>query len=245
MHIQGRWHQIFGAQGGKLLSTQTDCNAFGLSTRSGLIMFDAGSGSDPDAQQRALVSAGFGAGPLHLFLTHGHADHSGGAAALVSAYGTRLDAGDLTAKWLAAGDEERISLTVARRAGIYPPAYRYRPAVADRLVEHGVPIRIDDVLITPIATPGHSADHFSYLVSVDGEAVLVGGDALFEGGTVVLQDTWDCSVSDSCRSIRRLSTMAFDTLLPGHGPWVTDTANCTVALAMQRIERLLPPLNFL
>lgn len=245
MQISDRWHQIFGTLDGLQLSAAGDCNAFGLWAPSGLILFDAGAGGDLEAQRRALTVAGFGQGPAHLLLTHGHADHSGGAAALVEAYHTRLYAGALTADWLSTGDETKISLPSARRAGIYATQYQYRPAATDTIIHDLAAIRIDDVTITPLATPGHSADHFSYLVQVDGDLpMLVAGDAVFANGTIVLQDTWDCSVADSCQSIRRLATIEFDALLPGHGPFLPERGRTAVETAMARIERLLPPLNF-
>jgi glyoxylase-like metal-dependent hydrolase (beta-lactamase superfamily II) len=245
MRLAGRWHQIFGAHDGALLSTGGDCSAFGLETDEGLVLFDAGTGLDAADQPRALAAAGFPEGPRHLLLTHGHADHAGGAALLVARYRTTLHAPPLTAQWLAAADEAKISLSVARRAGIYPPDYVLRPATADRIVAAGAAFHIGGAGILPVATPGHSADHFSYLVRSDGHSVLVGGDALFAGGTIVLQDTWDSSVSDSCATIRRLATLAFESFLPGHGPAVLGDAPSHLALAMARVDRLLPPLNFL
>lgn len=245
MLLFGRWHQVLGAQAGEILSGPQDCNAFGLETEGGLVLFDAGAGFDQLAAQRALAEAGYRQGPSHLFLTHAHADHSGGAASLVSSYGTLLHAGALTAEWLASGDEDKISLPSAKAAGIYPAAFRLPLARADLIVRPGIAVRIADVVITPLATPGHSADHLSYLVHVDGSSVLVGGDAIFADGSVVLQDTWDCSVAETCRSIRRLAELEFDALLPGHGPCRLVNPGAAVATAMERINRLLPPLNFL
>ncbi len=245
MRIDERWHQILGTHDGEPLSGVGDCNAFGLETTEGLVLFDAGTAIDPGEQRRALSEAGFRDGPRHLVLTHAHADHAGGAAALAASYGTVIHAGPLTAQWLTVGDEASISLPVARSAGIYPPDYRLTATAVDHVVADGVAVRIGDAEILPLATPGHSADHFSYLVRAGGRVTLVGGDAIFAGGTIVLQDTWDSSVADSCASIRRLATLSFDALLPGHGPAILADARSHVAQAMERIDRLLPPLNFI
>ena len=245
MQIATHWHQIFGEHEGRLLSTVGDCNAFAVETSAGLVLFDAGTGIDPEAQQRALAAAGFPEGPKHLFLTHGHADHAGGASALASRYAAVVYAGPITADWLGAGNEAKISLPSARRGGVYPPGYVYRPVQVDHVVTEGATILLGDVEITPVATPGHSADHWSYVVGVDGRSTLIAGDALFAGGTVILQDTWDSSVAQTCASIRRMRTLAFDAMLSGHGPPVLSDAVSHVDIAMQRIDRLLPPLNLL
>lgn len=245
MQISKHWHQILGSHAGGVLSTAADCNVFAVETSAGLVTFDAGAGIDPQVQRRAFADAGFGDGARHLFLTHGHADHAGGTAAVVLRWGTSVHAGALTARWLATGDEAKVSLPGARRAGLYGADYVFGPVTVDHEVVEGVTIAIGDIEIEPIATPGHSADHFSYLVRCDGGTTLIAGDALFAGGTVILQDTWDSSVADTCASIRHLARLRFDALLAGHGPPVlADTAN-HVAMAMERIDRLLPPYNLI
>ena len=80
---------------------------------------------------------------------------------------------------------------------------------------------------------------------VDGQSSLVGGDALFCEGTVVLQDTWDSDVAATCATVRRLSRETFDRLLPGHGPPVLNDAGAHVARAAERVSRLLPPRLFM
>ena len=67
-----------------------------------------------------------------------------------------------------------------------------------------------------IETPGHSHDHVSYLVSTPSRRILIAGDALFCGGKVAIQDIDDCNIGAVCETVRRLATIEFDTLLPGH-----------------------------
>jgi glyoxylase-like metal-dependent hydrolase (beta-lactamase superfamily II) len=162
------------------------------------------------------------------------------------AAGARLLAGERTASWLSAGDERAISLDRARAAGVYPPDYRIDPLRGLGVIDKGKKIRIGAAVIEAIPTPGHSADHLSYLVETGKERVLVGGDALFEGGTIILQDTWDSTVPESCRTIETIASLAPDHILPGHGPALigADAAHA-LASAVSRVARLLPPALFL
>lgn len=211
-----------------------DASAWRLELGGMAIQFDAGTGLGPPPPP-----------PEHLFLTHGHADHSGGAAALAAA-GTRVAAGPLTATWMADGDTAAISLDAACKAGIYPAEYRWASLTGVVPLAEAEVLHFGPVAITAIATPGHSADHFAYWVEGAGPTVLVVGDALFAGGTVVLQNTWDCSVPETCATIRRLATLLPDFILPGHGPIMAGTtATDALASALSRVDRLLAPRLFL
>lgn len=237
------WHQVLGlAPDGAALSHPLDCHAFALETGAGVILFDAGAAHAPEQTLAAWAASGLPP-PAHLFLTHGHADHSGGAALFRARFGTQVHAGAVTADWVARGDAAALSLDRARAAGIYPPDYRYRPCATDHVAVAGSGIEIGCALIMPIATPGHSSDHHSYLVTTPALRVLIAGDALFAGGTVVLQDTWDCSVPQTCASVRTLSGYQFDALLAGHGALVPWGARDHVDLALNQLARLLPPMQ--
>ncbi|MDR3471866.1 MAG: MBL fold metallo-hydrolase [Devosia sp.] len=243
MRIEGRWHQLCGMRDGGPMGDPCDCNAYALETEDGLVIFDAGCGRRMDSFTEAIIEIDLA--PVHLFLTHAHADHSGGAATVQRRFDVVLHAGRLTSQWLAVADEGKISLAAAKTAGVYPPDYRLSPLSPDDVVADRDQRRIGNILVTAIATPGHSADHFCYLVDADGETTLIAGDAIFAGGKIVLQDTWDCSVADSCASIRKLSGVAFERLLAGHGPPVLSGGRSAIDLALERIDRLLPPANLL
>jgi hydroxyacylglutathione hydrolase len=245
MRIAEAWHLLLGRNGDRVLSDALDCCVFALETAAGLIVFDAGANPDPGGFRAALAGMDWRGGPIHLFLTHGHADHSGGAAGVREAFDARVYAGALTASWVEAGDETAVSLAAARAGGLYPPDYALRACAVDERLADGRVLEIGDARISVVATPGHSADHMSFLVEAHGAKALVAGDALFAGGRVVLQDTWDCSVADTCATVRKLSRLDFDMLLAGHGPPVLSGARDHVALAMERVSRLLPPLSLM
>jgi hydroxyacylglutathione hydrolase len=226
------WSAVLGEHAPQF--ERTDASAWRLDIGGAAIQFDAGTGLGPPSQV-----------PSHLLLTHGHADHSGGAAALAAA-GAMVFAGSQTAIWMATGDVAAVSLEAARTAGIYPDDYHWAPLDGVRSLADRDTLSVGAVSITAIATPGHSADHVSYWVEGAGPTVLVVGDALFAGGTVVLQDTWDCSVRQTCESIRRLAEFRPDFILPGHGPVMAGSvASDALHAALARVQRLLPPRLFL
>ena len=53
---------------------------------------------------------------------------------------------------------------------------------------------------------------------------LLGGDAIFAGGKLLLQATADCDLRQSLETVQRLAAVSFDALLPGHGPIVLSDA---------------------
>ena len=225
------WSAALGEHAAPARRHRLDASAWRLALPGGDLLFDAGAGLGPAPEP-----------PQALFLTHGHADHAGGAARLA----VPTFAGPLTAAWLGEGDAEKISLDRAIAAGVYPAGYRLVPRTGITPVGPGTSLAFGPVTVTAVATPGHSADHIAWLVEGAGPRTLVGGDALFAGGTVVLQDTWDCSVFETCATIRAIARLGPEAILPGHGPALLG-ADCRAALAAasERVDRLLPPRLFL
>lgn len=217
MQIHPHIHLAFSGVSGIGLTDDLDCNAYLLHVGEGFALFDSGAGRAPDAFRRVLDNCGIAARDLKwLFLTHGHADHAGGAAWLRDEFDVEVFAGEETARMVGSGDEAAISLDRARNAGVYPADYRFRRCPVDGIVQDRHVLSLGSAQITPIATPGHSHDHFSFLVEIGGENVLISGDAVFCDGCVALQDIYDCNVSQVCDSIRKLAQYEFDLLLPGH-----------------------------
>lgn len=93
--------------------------------------------------------------------------------------------------------------------------------------------------IVVAATPGHTSDSLSLLVPADG--ALVSGDTVLGRGTTVV--AWpDGSLSDYLESLDRLGAecerSVLTTILPGHGPTVTDAAAMIRGYAQHRRARL-------
>ncbi|OBZ92137.1 hypothetical protein ADU59_28460 [Pararhizobium polonicum] len=229
-----------GVQGCSL-TDDFDCNCYLFDTGEGLVLFDTGAGRAMERIYAEIERDGLSLGGLtHVFLTHGHADHSAGAAAIVAEHGAKLLCGADTAAVMAAG-EKGISLDKARAAGVYPPDYTYRSPRPDGIVAPGEAMTIGRMTVTPVSTPGHSADHMSYIVELGGVTSLVSGDALFHSGRIIYQATDDFDVAQSCGSIESLAARAFDALLPGHGMFVLSGGTRHAQVAMASIRSMKPP----
>lgn len=242
MKISASVHLAMSGSLGVDLSDGLDCNVYLIQAGDGWLMFDAGAGRDTARALDALRAEGVALEKIRaVFLTHGHADHSAGAALLRERLGLEVICGKATAKMVAAGDEAAVSLMAARAAGGYPVDFVYRACPVDRAVEDGERLVFDGVAVTALATPGHSHDHMAYLVEAAGSRMLVSGDALFHGGKVGVQNIYDCSVQDICESVRRLHALGFTMLLPGHGLWSMQNGHRHAAAAMSYVARLACP----
>lgn len=109
-----------------------------------------------------------------------------------------------------------MSLDLGRRAEFYPQGFRVEPCpVADALTDRQV-FDLGDCVVRVLETPGHAAGHLAYVVDDGASTALLSGDLIFWGGKVSLLATWDCDLQALLASVRRLTGLAVDALLPGH-----------------------------
>ncbi|MCR9135122.1 MAG: MBL fold metallo-hydrolase [Alphaproteobacteria bacterium] len=217
MQITGWLHLVLSGAMGFDLTNAFDCNVFMLKAGEDWILFDSGAGIDEDETVKAVEATGIPTERIrHLFLTHAHADHAGGAAILKERLGVHVYAGAQTAAMVQTGDEHGNGLARARDAGIYPADYTFRATGVDTVLAENEQVSVNSATVTMFATPGHSADHVSYLVTTPDRNTLIAGDALFCGGRVVIQDIPDCNIGDICASVRKLAALDYDVFLPGH-----------------------------
>lgn len=248
MRIESHLYCIGSGAFGFDLSDSYDCNIYLFDAEeAGYIVFDIGTGLGIEhileiCRQDGLVPQCI----AHLFLTHAHSDHAGGAAYLRERVpGLTIYASAATARILSAGDEMAVCLPQAKAAGMYPPTYVYRACPVDRVLEDGASVQIGRYTIQAIATPGHSHDHQCYLVDDHKRRYLISGDALFFGGKIILQNTYDCSVPDTLASLRRLASYPFDALLAGHLNFSLHNGYRHVAAACAMVDKLRCPPSIL
>jgi glyoxylase-like metal-dependent hydrolase (beta-lactamase superfamily II) len=137
--------------------------------------------------QEAIIRAGEQRGGIRrILITHGHPDHIGGAVALRK----RL----------------RVSIYAFSRQGT---------PIADEEVPDGTMFPAGNDLLRAIHTPGHSPDHFCFLLEL--RRTLFAGDLVAGEGTVVIGD-----LSEYLASLECLQLLDLAEIVPAHGPIITN-----------------------
>jgi glyoxylase-like metal-dependent hydrolase (beta-lactamase superfamily II) len=93
--------------------------------------------------------------------------------------------------------------------------------------------------LTVLATPGHAAEHLSFLAP-DGDAAFAcfcGDLILGQGSTIVGPREFGGSLADYMESLRKLQQLELTVLYPGHGPEVQDAQAKIAEYMAHRQER--------
>lgn len=225
------------------LTDPYDCHVYLLDGGDELALIDAGAGVDVEPILAMIQRHGY---PLDkvkkLILTHQHADHAGGAAALKERLGVEVMMSAESAHFLEDGDEAGVSVDLGKAAGFYPADYVYRACPVDRKLKEGDIIRVGECQLLTLETPGHCNGHLSFLMEEKGFKTLFAGDAIFFGGRVILQNIPDCSIPDHIQSIYKLEKYKIDALLPGHLTPSLQRGHRHIQEAAERARRLGAPL---
>ncbi|MBX3028867.1 MAG: MBL fold metallo-hydrolase [Chloroflexi bacterium] len=243
MRLTERIHLIGSGRHGFGLTHPSDCHVYLIDGGTEAAIVDAGAGLGEDAILTLLDRTGVPRERVrHLFLTHAHADHAGGAAGLRAALGLTIHASSEVAAILRDGDERAASVDVGKAQGSYAPDYRYAATdVASELTD-GQRIGVGDLVVEVVATPGHATGHLAYLVHGDGRSDLFTGDTLLYGGVIILQGTWDCELGAHIASLRRLASHPHDGLFPGHLTLSVTEGDRHAQTAVAALDRgVLPP----
>ena len=146
-----------------------------------------------------------------ILVTHTHADHSPGAKQLAAVTGAPL-------LGRPAPGDGRQDLSFA----------------PDRILANDDLIRVGDLAVRALHTPGHASNHVCYLV--EGTGLLFTGDHLMQGSTVVIAPP-DGNMSDYLQSLSRLKNEPVSRLAPGHGLTVEDAQGEIDRIIAHRLQR--------
>jgi len=243
MQLAERIHLVGSGAFGFDLTDPYDCHVYLLDGGSELGLIDVGAGMGAEQIIANVHRAGFDPSRIsHILCTHAHGDHAGGAARMRELLpDASLAAGREAAELVRAGDEDGTSVNVAKAAGIYPSDYRLDPCPVDRELADRDHVAIGDLVLECLETPGHCRGHLSFLLEHNGRRTLFGGDMVFHGGTVLLQNIHDCSLGELAGSLRRLRTLAIDALLPGHLAVSLRDGQRHIEKANEALDSLLIP----
>lgn len=131
-----------------------------------------------------------------VILTHGHFDHIGGVMEIIEETSPYI--------FIHRGDSSSLrGLTINELNG-------------GELIQSAQPLKV-------IHTPGHTGGSICLLIEDRG--ILFSGDTVFYGGFYGRTDLTGGSRVDMVNSLRRLSELRVECLLPGHGQLVFENAD--------------------
>lgn len=149
----------------------------------------------------------------HVVITHSHPDHVDGVGPLLARLAEP-----------AVGVHEL-------EAGRLPPEW------PRRLLGEGDTIRVGDVTVLFLHTPGHSPGHLTLVVHEDGvPAVALAGDLVAAEGSV-----WvglpDGDMAQYLASLERVASSGAGLVGPGHGPAIRRVSERLAEMAEHRLDR--------
>jgi glyoxylase-like metal-dependent hydrolase (beta-lactamase superfamily II) len=164
---------------------------------------------DPVHLERILEAA---SGRVTTILaTHTHPDHSPAVAALAQATGAEVLG--------------RAAPVHGRQDGTFVPT---------RVLDDGDIVRVGDLALRAIHTPGHASNHLCYLLQ--GEGLLFSGDHVMQGSTVVIGPP-DGDMQQYLQSLARLQREPVTRIAPGHGTVIEDAQGEVTRLIAHRLQR--------
>lgn len=207
-------------------------------------LLDAGAGVKPDLIEEQILAQGVRAQDIgYLILTHGHADHSGGASYFKSRYNIKVIAPAGEAEFIRRADSKALGLEVAKEAGFYPADYNLEPCPVDVEVSAGNIIKIGCIELLVYDTPGHSPGGASYYGKISGRNVLFVGDLLFFGGRISLQNIPGVDLQRYRQSVLQLVGLKVDAFLPGHLSFTVSGGQQHIDAAANAFKNLGIPQN--
>lgn len=156
------------------------------------------------AEMQALAEE-YGIRVTEIVCTHGHWDHSMGAAALSETFGAPVACHPLDADLLEHPTTAPFNLPLP-----------LTPVIPGRLLEEDDTVTVGQYTFTVLHTPGHTPGGICLYCADD--AVLFSGDILF-AGTYGRTDFPGGDVTQMAHSLLRLRALPLETAVyPGHGP---------------------------
>jgi glyoxylase-like metal-dependent hydrolase (beta-lactamase superfamily II) len=177
--------------------TGSGTNSYVVGSKS-VVAIDPG----PDDAEHVGKLAELSSGRLeYILVTHHHPDHAPGAARLAALTGAPV-----------------LSYGAV-------PSSPFTTIVPDRALVDGDVIAVTGLSLTALHTPGHTADHLSFMAEFDAGRVLFSGDTVIGGSTVVVAppDGDMVAYMSSLERLLHLSPSA-DVIAPGHGELIEDPA---------------------
>lgn len=227
------------------LTSPWDSHVYLVRSGSDALLVDTGCGrAVREVTERIDAVLGRDGVLVGIVLTHGHVDHSGGAAALSSRYDVPVYASPAGVPALRDGDEDSVGLPAARAAGVYPPDQVLSPVPRATALPAGG-LDVGGLRVEAVPTAGHARDHVVYVVDLPSGRAVFSGDLVFARGRIAVLGTPDTDLMAYASSVRAVAARTPHLLFPGHGEVVLSNATRHVEAAVEAFDRAAVPPGFL
>lgn len=165
----------------------------------------------------------------YLLINHTHFDHSGGLAELKR----------LTGATLVATAGEKADLVAGRTIG-RPTLARFPAVAVDRIVRDGDRVVLGPIVLTAIASPGHTRGGVSWMTTTAGKRVLFATSLTVAGQPLVGDRDYPEAAADFASTFAKLRRLRADVFLNFH-PDFFDLAGKRRAQLAGRADAFVDP----
>jgi len=224
------------------ISHPSDCNVYLFNLGGGsLALVDTGVGIDTERIVENIKKDDFNPEQIdHLFITHAHTDHMGGAEYFKKNFNCKVYAPIKEADDLETIDEVALGLDVAKKAGFFASEFKVNSCKVDIRLQDGDEFTLGNLKFKAIETPGHSKGGFCFLV-LGAKKYFCSGDHISTGGLINLQNypNSGSSLEGYRNSVSKLANLDADGFLPGHGLFTVNDGQREIDLMIDAMGDLL------
>ncbi len=191
----------------------TEITSFLITTPKGHILIDGGFAETAPIIKANLAKLGFKLKDVKILLnTQAHYDHAAGLAELKRATG---------AKMLISAEDKILLENGGKNDFAFGDEYPYEPVKADKVIKDGEIIKLGNVSLKVISTPGHTKGCTSFWLEIKENdkkySVLFHGSTTAPGYKLVGNEKYPNIIADYEKTFNLLKKLKPDVFLASHG----------------------------